>query len=116
MDEIVVLYTTWPEPEAAEAFAAEAVSERLAACGNILPPILSIYRWEGAMERAVETVLLLKTTAEAAPALTALILERHPFESPSVLALKVDGAGSSGAFIDWIKSEVSVDPRDNSAP
>jgi periplasmic divalent cation tolerance protein len=107
MDETVVLYTTWPNPDAAEAFAAEAVSERLAACANILPPIMSIYRWEGAIERDVETVMLLKTTAEAASALTGLILARHPYRTACVVAFKVDTAASSGEFLAWIKSEVA---------
>lgn len=107
MDETMVLYTTWPDPQAAETFAAEAISERLAACANILPPILSIYRWDGAIERDVETAMLLKTTAEAAPALTQMLLARHPYQTPCVLALRVDSAASSSEFLAWIRSEVS---------
>jgi len=60
MPETVILYTTWPDAEKAEAVAAEAVAERLAACANIFAPIGSIYRWEGAIERATEIPMTLR--------------------------------------------------------
>jgi periplasmic divalent cation tolerance protein len=108
VDESVILYTTWPDAETAEAFAAEAVADRLAACANILSPMISVYRWEGAIERATETPMLLKTTAEAAPRLRERILARHPYEVACALALRVDDALSAPLFVDWIRSEVSA--------
>ena len=74
MDKIALLYTTWPDAETAEAVAAEAVAERLAACVNILGSGRSIYRWQGAVERTVETVAIFKTTAASAGRLTAFIV------------------------------------------
>ena len=69
MPETVILYTTWPDAEKAEAVGAEAVAERLAACANIFAPISSIYRWEGAVGRSKEVPMTLKTSARTAPAL-----------------------------------------------
>lgn len=106
VDESVILYTTWPDEQTAEAFAALAVAERLAACANILAPLRSVYRWEGAVEQAVEIPILLKTTKAAAPALRDLILDRHPHEAPCVLALAIEPTASSPAFLDWIGSQV----------
>lgn len=105
MSDVVLLYTTWPDAETAEAFAAEAVAERLAACANVLGALRSIYRWKGAVERAVETPMLLKTTAPAAEELKALLLARHPYETPCVVALPVDASMSHTAFLDWIREE-----------
>ena len=65
MDELVVLYTTWPDAETAEAFARRAVEERLAACANVMAPMRSIYRWDGEIQSEVEIPMLLKTTAAA---------------------------------------------------
>ena len=110
MDEAVILYTTWPDAETAEAFAAEAVARRLCACANILAPMRSVYAWEGRVDRAVEIPMLLKTTAAAAPALRARLVERHPYDVPCVVALGVEPGASHPAFLDWIAAEVAAPP------
>ena len=71
MSEPLLIYTTWPDTESARAFAAEAVEARLAACANILGPMTSVYRWQGAVEQATETPMLLKTTSDVVEALRA---------------------------------------------
>jgi len=102
MPETVILYTTWPDAEKAEAVGAEAVAERLAACANIFAPIISIYRWEGAIERSNEVPMTLKTSARAAPALRDFLRERHPYEVPCILTLRVDPALSDSAYLAWV--------------
>ena len=108
MADIRVLYTTWPDAETAEQAGAEAVAERLAACANILAPIRSVYRWKGAVERAGEVPMTLKTTAEAADALVSFLAERHPYETPCIIALPVERTGSYGDFLAWVEEEVSA--------
>lgn len=110
MPDVVILYTTWPDAGKAEAVGAEAVAERLAACVNLSSPILSIYRWDGAIERGREIRMTLKTTAEAAPALTAFLAERHPYETPCILALQVDSELSDSDYIDWVQEQTSAPP------
>lgn len=104
MNEIVLIYTTWPDAETAEAFAAEAVAEGLCACVNVLAPLRSIYRWEGAVERATETPALFKAAASGAEALKTRILDRHPYDTPCVIALPVSREGSHEAFLAWVAS------------
>jgi periplasmic divalent cation tolerance protein len=118
MSEAVVVYTTWPDAETAETFAAEAVAERLAACANILTPMRSIYRWQGAVDSATETPMLLKTSKGAAEALMALVLRRHPYEVPCVVGLPIRAEGSNPAFLQWILSEATgtVDPLEAEQP
>ena len=108
MPEIVILYTTWPDAETAEQLAAEAVAERLAACANILQPMEAIYRWQGAVERAGEIPMLLKTTRAAVPALTRLIEQRHPYDTPCILAFAPDAALCAPAFLAWVEHEVAA--------
>lgn len=105
MPEIVILYTTWPDAEKAEAVGAEAVAERLTACVNILAPITSIYRWEGAIERSTDVPMTLKTSARAAAALRDFLRERHPYEVPCILTLRADPALSDSAYIDWVEGQ-----------
>jgi periplasmic divalent cation tolerance protein len=107
MDEVTLVYTTWPDAETAAAAAEAAVGAELAACANVLAPIRSVYRWKGMVERASETPVLFKTTAAAAPGLRALLLARHPYELPCVLALPVDAAGSHPAYLAWIGQETA---------
>jgi len=106
MDELVVLYTTWPDAETAEAFARRAVEQRLAACANILAPMRSIFRWESQIQGDTEVPMLLKTTAAAAPELGRLIVEHHPYDTPCVLSLDVDGANCNPAYVSWLRGEV----------
>jgi periplasmic divalent cation tolerance protein len=108
MSDVVLIYTTWPDAETAEIFAAEAVAERVAACANILAPIQSVYRWKGAVDRAVETPMLLKTSAEAAERLRDLLVSRHPYEVPCIVALPVRADASNPDFLGWILAETSA--------
>jgi periplasmic divalent cation tolerance protein len=107
MSEVVILYTTWPQLEQAEAFAAEAVAERLAACANILAPMRSIYRWKGAVDEVSETPMLLKTSVTSVNRLRDLILSRHPYDIPCVVALQVRSEGSNPEFLAWVSAESS---------
>jgi periplasmic divalent cation tolerance protein len=114
LPDVVILYTTWPDAEKAEAVAAEAIAERLAACANLFAPIRSIYRWQGALERASEIPMTFKTTEEAAPALTAFIAARHPYEVPCILALRADAELSLGGYVEWVQTETSAPPIETS--
>lgn len=102
MPDIVLVYTTWPDAKTAEAAAAGAVADRLAACANIHQPMESIYHWQGAMERAGEIAVLFKTQASLAAALRDYLVELHPYETPCVVAVHVDAALSSDGFVNWI--------------
>ncbi len=102
MSDFRLIYTTWPDADAAEAAAKEAVSDGLAACANILPSAVSVFCWEGELQRDSETVMLLKTTAEAAPRLIAALGARHPYDTPALVTLEVDEARSAQPFLDWV--------------
>lgn len=105
MGETLLIYTTWPDAETAERVGAEAVAERLAACVNLLAPVVSIFRWEGALDRTVETPMILKTTGEASERLRDFITARHPYDTPCIVALPVLADGSNPAFLAWIARE-----------
>jgi len=94
----VILTTAGSSPEAA-ALADGLVSERLAACVQMLP-INSTYVWEGAVQRDAETLLLIKTRSDAYAAVEAYIREHHSYSVPEILCLPVT-AGSSD-YLGWI--------------
>ena len=106
MDELIVLYTTWPDAETAEAFGRRAVQERLAACANVLAPMRSSYHWDGEIQNEPEIPMLLKTTSATAQALVDTILKYHPYETPCVLSLGVDLANCNPKYVDWAVNEL----------
>jgi periplasmic divalent cation tolerance protein len=107
MDDIVILYTTWPDAETARGAGRAAVEARLAACANVMAPVQSIYRWNDSVEEAGETPMLLKTTQAAADRLRDLVLSLHPYETPCVVAAPMQAHGSHIGFTQWIKQQVS---------
>lgn len=105
MTPALVVLVTAPDADVAERLVTTAVEERLAACGNIVPGLTSIYRWEGAVERAGEVLILFKTTAALLPRLSARVSELHPYDVPEVLAVPV--AGGLETYLQWLVTNSS---------
>jgi periplasmic divalent cation tolerance protein len=105
---VLVCFCTCPDTATAQAIAEVLVGERLAACVNVLPGLRSVYRWQGAIERADEALLLIKTVQAQLPALQARMAALHPYELPELVAVEV--AGGLAAYLDWI-AESSADGR-----
>jgi periplasmic divalent cation tolerance protein len=105
MSDIVIVYTTVADDERAEQLARRLVDERLAACVNLHPPMVSMYRWRGTLERDSERQMVIKTTRDRLPALEARLTQLHAYELPEFLVVAVDGA--SAAYQSWLKDETS---------
>lgn len=99
----VLVFCTCPDEAVAENIANALVGERLAACVNRLPGVVSTYRWKGEVHRDNECLLLIKTTVERFDALRERIVAVHPYELPEVIA--VDVARGLPRYLDWIASE-----------
>jgi periplasmic divalent cation tolerance protein len=100
-----VIYTTWPDLASAELAAAALLDTRLAACLNIIPGMISLYRWDGKTERATEVVMLIKTRSELADTCIAWVRQHHPYTNPAALVLPV--TGGAAPFLAWIQSETT---------
>ena len=102
-DELRILFAT-ASPDDAPRLVSALVREKLVACGNILPAVRSIYRWEGEVCDDEEAVLLMETTADRLSAAMERLRALHPYDVPEVLALPV----SSGlaAYTRWVGTEV----------
>jgi len=96
----IIVFCTCPDEDTAETLASELVTAQLAACVNILPGIRSIYRWQGEVETAIETLMLIKTTRLCYEALEACIKGKHPYELPEIVWVGV-GGGLDG-YLTWI--------------
>jgi periplasmic divalent cation tolerance protein len=89
--------------ESAEALARSAVEDGLAACGQVVGPVTSVYRWRGAIEDATEWLVLFKTTARVSDALVDHVRARHGYELPEVIVTPV--TGGNPAYLAWLDGE-----------
>lgn len=104
---VLIVFCTCPDAASANALALALVSERLAACVNVLPGLRSTYRWQGKVERGDEVLLLVKTSADRLAALTARLQALHPAELPEVLA--VEAVGGLAPYLNWVVEQTRAD-------
>lgn len=107
-DECVLILTTLPVDADASAFARTLVTERLAACVNVLPEMTSTYCWENEIEEEQERQLTLKTSRERVGALWERLRDLHPYDVPEFIVMPIiDG---NDAYLRWIR-ESTVEER-----
>lgn len=99
-DEILLVLTTWPDVEVARKAVRQLVEEKRVACGNIIPGVESIYRWEGKVETSPEVIVLFKTPAAAYSALEARIRELHSYEVPEILSFRA--CAGLPSYLRWV--------------
>jgi periplasmic divalent cation tolerance protein len=101
-----LVLTTTANPEEAARLGRTLVEERLAACVTLIPTVQSIYRWQGEVESATETLLLLKTGPDQLAALEARLHELHSYQTPEFLVLGVEAA--SQPCLDWLQESLRL--------
>ncbi len=102
MSDIALVHATFADAAEAERIGEAMVAAQLAACVNLLGPCMSIYRWQGAVERGDEYRALFKTTPELARELADAIAAQHSYELP---VIEIWPAAAGNAVIDWVRTE-----------
>src|ERR1043165_9993298 len=100
---VVVAFSTFPNPDKAAEVVRTLVSEQLAACGNVLSPVRSIYQWKGEVQDDTETLAILKTTRERFDAMRTRLVELHPYEVAEVICMPVEAGHVP--YLDWVEAE-----------
>ena len=100
----VVALSTVATPEDADRLAAALVERRLAACVNVVPGVVSHYRFEGRQHRDAELLLVIKTRSEKLEALRAALVELHPYDVPELVELEI--AGGHAPYLSWLDESV----------
>jgi len=98
--EALIVFGTFPNVETARSIARTLVEEQLAACGNLIPHVESIYRWKGVVETSAEVLVLFKTTRSSYPSFEARLRDLHPYELPEIVAVSPD-AGLPD-YLKWV--------------
>ena len=101
---VISVYAVFADAEESERIGRIVVEERLAACVNILGPIRSIYRWNGAVESNEEVAAIFKTTDERAGALITRIAGLHSYDVPCIATWPIDR--TLGSYAEWVEDTV----------
>jgi periplasmic divalent cation tolerance protein len=101
---IVLIYMTAGSKDEASKIGKELVSNKLAACINIVDNMHSIYLWEGEIQNDTEVVMIAKTSEDRVPALIEKVKSIHSYECPCIVSLPVSGGHQP--FLDWISAMV----------
>lgn len=101
MADTLIAFCTFPDREVAAKITKELVELRLAACGNILPQVQSIYRWQGKVESSEEVLVLFKLDDRRYPEFESKIRSMHPYETPEIIAFPL--TKGLPAYLEWVK-------------
>jgi periplasmic divalent cation tolerance protein len=101
---LAVVLCTAPATHA-ERVARSILEQRVAACVNIVPGATSLYWWEGAIESASESLLVIKTRQDRVQALTEALIAVHPYEVPEVLVVPTRVGEGHAQYLAWVAAE-----------
>jgi len=103
----ILIYCTFPDTVTAQETASAVIGAKLAACANIFPAHISLYEWQGDVKNEEEVAVIFKSTDAQFAALKAAILDKHPYETPCIVALPItDG---HAPFLEWVAAQSSSD-------
>ncbi|MBC86251.1 MAG: divalent-cation tolerance protein CutA [Bdellovibrionaceae bacterium] len=103
MNELSLIYSTWPNTQTAENMASKLLEKKQIACANILPSMTSLYEWQGQIEKSAEVVMLIKTVTTNVESVKKMIVEDHEYECPCVVAWVLDSAHNE--FAQWVSEQ-----------
>ncbi len=105
--EVILVLTNMPDEANARLLAEALVTQKLAACVNILAPCQSIYTWQNMLDHTVEVPMLIKTNQAQYSALEAAIIKMHPYELPEIITINVDGG--LPRYLQWVNAQLSTE-------
>ena len=101
--QVLLVLTNCPDEATAARLRHHLIHAHLAACVSQLAPVTSTYRWQGAVEEAVEIPLLIKTTRARYHALEAAVRQLHPYAVPEIVAIAIDSGFPE--YLAWVTAE-----------
>ena len=102
--EYVLILSTVGKKEDAQTIANHLVSNKTAACVNIIPNLESVYTWENKLCQENEFLLMIKTTANNEINVYEYLLDVQPYDTPEIISLPIQNG--SKAFLNWIRESV----------
>jgi len=100
-----IVLSTIDDVQKAQELATTLVNRKLAACVNIIPSVWSVYHWQGTVEKAVENLLIFKTSEGRLDELMEGLRELHPYDLPEIIALPVETGLPE--YLRWVEEETT---------
>jgi len=104
MATVCMVFMTAPDQDTAVKLTRTVVGDGLAACGNLIDGVRSIYSWKGDVHDDAEVLVLFKTTSDQVDSLRRRLVELHPYECPEVLVVETDGGHPD--YLEWVTESV----------
>ena len=105
MNEVLIVFCTFPEATVARQVGTALVEKQLAACVNLTPAVESVYRWQGKVEISTEMLAIFKTTTAAFTSFERALIDAHPYDVPEIIALKP--AAVNCGYRAWVMENVA---------
>jgi periplasmic divalent cation tolerance protein len=102
----IFIYVTVPSQDEAQKIAEAVVTDRLAACANIIPGMKSVYRWEGKIQQSDEVIVIFKTIESLFTVVEARVKKLHSYKTPCIAALPVTNINAE--FKAWVAAETKA--------
>jgi periplasmic divalent cation tolerance protein len=102
----ITALVTAPDLDSARKVAHAALTQKLAACANIIPQVESHYWWDGKLEKSGEVLIIFKTTIKMQIALRECVIANHPYDTPEFITQGIDFG--SDTYLTWIRQSVAV--------
>ena len=109
MSGIRIVFCTFPNTDSARQIGTVLVERQLAACVNLIPAVESVYRWQGQVESAAETLALFKTSAAVFPEFERELAALHPYDVPEIVA--IEPAAVSETYAAWLLNTAALPDR-----
>lgn len=109
MTEMLMVFTTFASADDAARVVRALVEERLIACGNLLPGVRSLYRWEDKVADQPEVMVLMKTRKQDWAVLISRLHELHPYRTPECIAVRI--AAGAPAYMAWLEAALEPEAR-----
>src|SRR5215472_15612306 len=104
-EKILLALSTFPDAEIAQRISNQLVTERFAACANILPSVESIYRWKERIESGNETLVFFKVSEDRQSAFQEKLRSLHPYDVPEIIFVPV--ASGLPEYLRWVAENCS---------
>lgn len=102
----ISVYISTPNADTAQLIAEKLIENRVAACVNIFPQIVSVYEWEGKIRSEPESVLIVKSEMRCYANIEQVVLAHHPYECPCIVALPIQDGNAK--YLKWISGQLGA--------
>jgi len=102
---LMLIISNFGNLEEAQACAKDLLAQRLIACANLIPGVISLYPWENELTEDQECLVIMKTLNHQTPSVVDYLESHHSYDIPEILILPVNE--TTDAYLSWIKKEIS---------